>query len=53
MPDETVKLVQGSANLSRYSWEYQTNQVSVFTIDTGTELDQEFKRFVDGLPRDL
>jgi hypothetical protein len=37
----------GAANLSRNSWEYHTNLVSVFTTDIGTELDQEFKRFVD------
>ena len=47
MPDDTVKLVQGSANLSRNSWEYHTNQISVFTTDVGTELDEEFKRFID------
>jgi len=47
MPDDTVKLVQGSANLSRNSWEYHTNQISVFTTDVGTELDKEFKRFID------
>jgi hypothetical protein len=47
MPDDTVKLVHGSANLSRNSWEYHTNQISVFTTDEGTELDREFKRFVD------
>ncbi|WP_049923890.1 hypothetical protein [Halopiger djelfimassiliensis] len=47
MPDDTVKLVQGSANLSRNSWEYHTNQISVFTTDVGTQLDKEFKRFID------
>ncbi|NEU59212.1 hypothetical protein [Halorussus sp. MSC15.2] len=47
MPDDTVKLVQGSANLSRNSWDYHTNQISVFTTETGTELDTEFKRFID------
>jgi len=47
MPDDTVKLVQGSANLSRNSWEYHTNQISVFTTDVGTELDDEFKQFID------
>ncbi|MFC7199018.1 hypothetical protein [Halospeciosus flavus] len=47
MPDDTVKLVQGSANLSRNSWEYHTNQISVFTTEVGTELDQEFERFID------
>jgi len=47
MPDDTVKLVQGSANLSRNSWEYHTNQISVFTTDVGTELDEEFERFID------
>ncbi|TKX51789.1 hypothetical protein EXE44_20065, partial [Halorubrum sp. SS7] len=31
MPDETVKLVHGSANLSRNSWEYHTNQIAVLT----------------------
>ncbi|GAA0290404.1 phospholipase D-like domain-containing protein [Halarchaeum salinum] len=46
MPDDTVKLVQGSANLSRNSWEYHTNQISVFTTDLGTELDQEFEQFI-------
>ncbi|QLH83841.1 hypothetical protein [Halosimplex pelagicum] len=47
MPDDTVKLVQGSANLSRNSWEYHTNQISVFTTDVGTELDDEFLDFID------
>jgi hypothetical protein len=47
MPDDTVKLVHGSANLSVNSWEYHTNQVSVFTTKLGTELDEEFKRFID------
>jgi len=47
MPDDTVKLVHGSANLSRNSWEYHTNQVSVLTTDVGTELDEEFERFID------
>src|SRR6056297_1820516 len=47
MPDDTVKLVQGSANLSRNSWEYHTNQISVFTTDAGTELDDEFEAFID------
>ncbi|WP_238398283.1 phospholipase D-like domain-containing protein [Halorussus salinus] len=47
MPDDTVKLVQGSANLSRNSWEYHTNQISVFTTEVGTELDTEFKKFID------
>jgi len=47
MPDDTVKLVQGSANLSRNSWEYHTNQISVLTTETGTELDAEFEQFID------
>ena len=47
MPDDTVKLVHGSANLSRNSWEYHTNQISVITTDIGTELDEEFKTFID------
>ena len=47
MPDNTVKLVHGSANLSRNSWEYHTNQISVFTTKVGTELDEEFKTFID------
>jgi len=47
MPDETVKLVQGSANLSRNSWEYHTNQISVMTTELGTELDEAFERFID------
>jgi hypothetical protein len=47
MPDDTVKFVQGSANLSRNSWEYHTNQISVITTDVGTELDEEFERFID------
>ncbi len=47
MPDNTVKLVQGSANLSRNSWEYHTNQISVFKTDVGTELDEEFERFLN------
>ena len=48
MPDDTVKLVHGSANLSRNSWEYHTNQISVITTEVGTELDEEFRRFIDG-----
>ncbi|MFC7137674.1 hypothetical protein ACFQRB_16845 [Halobaculum litoreum] len=47
MPDETVKLVHGSANLSRNSWEYHTNQISVFTTTLGSQLDEEFERFID------
>ena len=47
MPDETVKLVHGSANLSRNSWEYHTNQISVFTTELGTQLDEQFKQFID------
>lgn len=47
MPNDTVKLVQGSANLSRNSWEYHTNQISVFTTDVGTELDEAFENFID------
>lgn len=47
MPDDTVKLVHGSANLSVNSWEYHTNQVSVFTTEAGTELDEEFLSFID------
>jgi len=47
MPDDTVKLVHGSANLSRNSWEYHTNQISVITTDVGTELDEAFARFID------
>ncbi|ELZ48853.1 hypothetical protein C464_05565 [Halorubrum coriense DSM 10284] len=47
MPDDTVKLVQGSANLSRNSWEYHTNQISVMTTELGTELDESFERFID------
>ena len=47
MPDDTVKLVHGSANLSVNSWEYHTNQISVFTTEAGTELDEEFVAFLD------
>jgi hypothetical protein len=47
MPDDTVKLVHGSANLSRNSWKYHTNQISVFTTELGTELDEEFLGFID------
>ena len=47
MPDDTVKLVHGSANLSVNSWEYHTNQISIFTTDVGTELDEEFAAFID------
>ncbi len=47
MPDDTVKLVHGSANLSVNSWEYHTNQVSIFTTEVGTELDEEFTAFID------
>lgn len=47
MPDETVRLVHGSANLSRNSWEYHTNQIAVFTTDVGSELDEKFTAFID------
>src|SRR6056297_3497032 len=47
MPDDTVKLVHGSANLSRNSWEYHTNQISVITTDVGTQLDEQFEQFID------
>ncbi|ERG93951.1 hypothetical protein [Haloquadratum walsbyi] len=47
MPDDIVKLVHGSANLSRNSWEYHTNQISVITTDVGTQLDEQFKQFID------
>jgi hypothetical protein len=47
MPDDTVKLVQGSANLSRNSWDYHTNQISVITTEEGTELDKEFTKFIE------
>ena len=47
MPDKTVKLVHGSANLSRNSWEYHTNQISVLTTEVGTQLDEEFERFIN------
>jgi hypothetical protein len=47
MPDDTVKLVHGSANLSKNSWEYHTNQISVFTTETGTELDEEFLALIN------
>lgn len=47
MPDDTVKLVHGSANLSVNSWEYHTNQIAVFTTELGTELDEEFEAFID------
>ncbi|MDB2269391.1 hypothetical protein PM035_17265, partial [Halorubrum ezzemoulense] len=47
MPDETVKLVHVSANLSRNSWEYHTNQIAVLTTEVGTELEAEFTRFID------
>lgn len=47
MPDDTVKLVHGSANLSKNSWQYHTNQISVFTTEAGTQLDKEFTEFID------
>lgn len=47
MPDDTVKLVHGSANLSKNSWQYHTNQISVFTTEKGTQLDEEFTEFID------
>jgi hypothetical protein len=47
MPDDTVKLVHGSANLSVNSWQYHTNQISVFTTEVGTELDEEFAVFIN------
>ena len=47
MPDGTVKLVHGSANLSVNSWEYHTNQISIITTEVGTELDEEFAAFID------
>ena len=47
MPDDSVKLVHGSANLSRNSWEHHTNQVGIFTTAVGSELDAEFLRFIN------
>jgi hypothetical protein len=47
MPDETVKLVHGSANLSVNSWEYHTNQISVLTTTVGTTLDEKFEQFIE------
>lgn len=47
MPDNTVKLVHGSANLSRNSWDNHTNQISIFETDVGTELDRQFEQFIE------
>ena len=47
MPDDTTKLVHGSANLSVNSWEYHTNQISIITTEVGTELDEEFAAFIE------
>lgn len=47
MPNDTVRLVHGSANLSVNSWQYHTNQIAVFTTEVGTELDAEFLSFID------
>lgn len=47
MPDDTVKLVHGSANLSENSWRNHTNQISIITTDVGTELDKEFEKFIN------
>lgn len=47
MPDDMVKLVHGSANLSVNSWEYHTNQISIITTEVGTELDEEFAAFIE------
>ena len=40
-------MFRGQPNLSRNSWEYHTNQISVFTTEVGTELDKEFEKFID------
>jgi hypothetical protein len=47
MPDETVKLVPSSANLSNNSWNYHTNQVCMFTSEVNSEFDDSFVRFVE------
>ena len=47
MPDDTVKLVHTSANLSVNSWGYHTNQISVITTEVGTELAEEFAALID------
>jgi len=45
-PDDRVKLVHGSANLSNNSWDNHTNQISVFETEAGTELDDTFRSFL-------
>lgn len=47
MPDETVKLVHGSANLSNNSWRNHTNQIAVFTTSVGSDLDEQWVSFID------
>jgi hypothetical protein len=42
MPDETVKLVHGSANMSENSWGNHANQIAVFETDSGSQIDEKF-----------
>jgi hypothetical protein len=42
MPDGTVKLVHGSANMSENSWGNHANQIAVFQTDSGSQIDENF-----------
>jgi hypothetical protein len=45
--DDTVTLIAGSANLSYNSWKNQTNSIVVFNTEVGSQLDQQFKQWID------
>lgn len=45
--NEQVTLIAGSANLSYNSWKNQTNSVVVFETETGSQLDQQFKQWIE------
>lgn len=45
--DDTVTLITGSPNLSFNSWTNQTNDVVVFYTQAGSELDSQFRQWID------
>jgi hypothetical protein len=44
---DEVTLISGSANLSYNSWKNQTNSVVVFRTEVDSQLDQQFKTWID------
>jgi len=47
MPDDTVKLVKGQRTSHGTLGSTTRTRISVITTDVGTELDEEFERFID------